>query len=465
MPSYPISPAKPASPLGVRDFRLLWIGESISLLGDQFTLIAYPWLVLQLTGDALLLGTVMALMGIPRALFMLIGGALVDRFSPRMIMLVTNAARLILVALLAALTLTGTIQMWMFYAFALLFGLADAFYFPGQSSIVPQILEKDQLQTGNTIVQGTAQLSLFIGPVVAGGLIALVGGTATSTDPNALPSMTGIGIAFVLDALSFLASVGALWLMRTRKAVEIGEDQRNVWQSIRAGMRYVWKNEALRHVLILVMATNLFVMGPSMVGIPVLADTRLREGAAAYGIIMSAFGGGALLGIVLSGVLPPLKPARMGATLIGVQAFMGITLALLPLGESTAFAALMMLLAGTINGYVNICFFTWLQKRVPENLMGRIMSLIMFASVGLVPISSAVAGVLIDINLTAVFVVAGLLMTLVTFYSLTSKAMREIGLQVATQEMAHVTVDDAVRATSELPGLRTATGEIPTIGD
>src|SRR5512143_3326366 len=97
--------AKSLHPLRVRDFRLLWIGESISLLGDQFTIIAYPWLVLQLTGSALVLGTTMALMGIPRALFMLIGGALVDRFSPRTIMFVTNAARLGTVMLLAALTL------------------------------------------------------------------------------------------------------------------------------------------------------------------------------------------------------------------------------------------------------------------------------------------------------------------------------------------------------------------------
>ena len=85
-------------PLRVHDFRLLWAGESISLLGDQFYLIALPWLVLQVTGNALALGTVLALASIPRALFMLIGGAFVDRFSPRLIMLLSNFARMVLVA-------------------------------------------------------------------------------------------------------------------------------------------------------------------------------------------------------------------------------------------------------------------------------------------------------------------------------------------------------------------------------
>src|SRR5690349_11628317 len=97
---------KPTSPLSVRNFRLLWIGEGISLLGDQFYMIALPWLVLQLTDSPFALGTVMALAGIPRALFMLIGGAFVDRFSPRTVMMISNFARLVLVALLSVLVLT-----------------------------------------------------------------------------------------------------------------------------------------------------------------------------------------------------------------------------------------------------------------------------------------------------------------------------------------------------------------------
>src|SRR5215216_661384 len=202
---------KPASPLGVRNFRLLWIGEAISLLGDQFYMIALPWLVLQLTGSALALGTVMALAGIPRALFVLVGGAFVDRFSPRSVMIVSNFARLVLVVLLSALALTNTIQIEMLYAFALAFGLADAFYFPGQTAIVPQLLPEDQLQAGNTFVQGTAQLSGFLGPVLAGALIALLGHAATT---NGTPGSQGIGIAFGIDTLSFVASLLCLSLIR-----------------------------------------------------------------------------------------------------------------------------------------------------------------------------------------------------------------------------------------------------------
>src|SRR5512141_3488907 len=103
----------PASVLRIRNFRLLWIGEGISLLGDQFYMIALPWLVLSLTGNALAVGTVLATAGIPRALFMLLGGALTDRFTPRTLMICSNLARMALTGLLAVLVMTQLIQTWM----------------------------------------------------------------------------------------------------------------------------------------------------------------------------------------------------------------------------------------------------------------------------------------------------------------------------------------------------------------
>lgn len=412
---------KPASPLSVRNFRLLWIGESISLLGDQFYMIALPWLVLQLTGSALALGTVLALGGVPRALFMLVGGALVDRFSPRTVMMVSNLTRFVLVAALAVLVLTNSVTVEMLYVFAVAFGLADAFYFPGQSAIVPQLLAPEQLQAGNTIVQGTAQLSLFAGPVLAGGLIALLGYSADQA-----PSTQGIGIAFGIDTVSFLASLLCLSLMRVPAAVKQAAEQQNVIQSIKEGFGYLWGRTILRVFFLLLIAMNFFILGPVIVGIPVLASTRLAEGAAAFGIIMSAFGGGALIGIVLSGVLP-LKPERLGTMLLLIISFMGIGLALMPLFSSTAVVALIMLLIGVTNGYVNINFFTWLQKRVPQELMGRVMSLLIFSSVGLAPISNALAGAILQVNLDGLFMGGGLVMAALSLFAILLPVVRQMG--------------------------------------
>jgi MFS family permease len=414
---------KSVSPLSDRNFRLLWMGESISLLGDQFYMIALPWLVLQLTGSALALGAVLALAAIPRALFMLIGGALVDRFSPRAVMMASNLARFVLVALLAALVLTNTIRIEMLYAFALAFGLADAFYFPAQSAIVPQLLPEDQLQAGNTFVQGTAQLSVFLGPVLAGGLIALLG---HSTSADETPGVQGIGIAFGIDTLTFVASLLCLQLMRIPSIARKAGEEQNVIASIKAGFAYLWSQPVLRAFFLLIVAMNFLVLGPLMVGIPVLANTRLVEGAAAFGIIMSAFGGGALLGILLSNVVP-LKPQNMGTMLLLIISFLGVGVALMPVFASTAVIAVIALLMGVANGYVNINFFTWLQKHIPQELMGRVMSLLIFSSVGLAPVSNALTGALLQINLNLLFIGGGVLMAALSLFAITLPVVRRMG--------------------------------------
>jgi MFS family permease len=423
---------KTPHPFTVLNFRLLWMGEAISLLGDQFSMIALPWLVLQLTGSALALGTVMALGGIPRALFMLIGGALVDRFSPRYVMMASNFGRFVLVVLLSAMVLTDNISLGMLYVFALAFGLADSFYFPAQTAIIPQLLPEEQLQYGNIIVQGTAQISYFLGPVLAGGLIALLGHAATT---GSAPSMQGIGIAFGLDALTFVASLLCLALMRVAAMTKQDDKQQTVIESIKEGFAYLWSQAVLRVFFMLVIAINFLILGPVSVGIPVLAATRLAEGtagAAAYGIIMSAFGGGALLGTILSSALSLLKHKHFASIMLLIISVMGFGVALMPFFGSTAVVAVIMLVIGIANGYVNIHFFTWLQKRIPQELMGRVMSLLIFSSIGLSPVSNALAGAILEINLNLLFIGGGLTMAAVSLLSILLPAVRKAGAEAAS---------------------------------
>jgi hypothetical protein len=424
--------------LRLRDFRLLWTGESISLLGDQFFLIAMPWLVLQLTGNALAMGTILAVAGAPRALFMLVGGALTDRFSPRLLMLGSNLLRLVMVAALSGLVLTGLIQLWMLYVFALMFGLVDAFFFPAQSAMVPRLVGREQLQSGNALLQGMAQMSMFLGPVLAGILIAVLDGGSIQMagSGQTLPDMRGIGVAFALDALSFLASAITLSLIRERQmavAGKTGEAEEGVWSSIWTGLASLWRDKVLRTWFIMIAAMNLLVTGPIMVGIPVLANSRLPEGAAAYGIINSAFGAGSLVGIIAAGILPKPAPRRMGLIMAALTMTLGVELPIMGLSGSTILTAGVCLAMGMAQGYIVILFVTWLQMRTPAAMLGRMMSLLMFAVVGLAPLSTSVAGAMIDLNLTAVFMVAGVaLMALVTLGTL-SRSVREMG---AGKEMA-----------------------------
>ena len=414
-------PRMNASPMHVlrnRNFRLLWIGEGISLLGDQFYLIALPWLVLSLTGDALVVGTVLAAVGIPRALFMLVGGALTDRFTPRKLMINSNLARMLLTGLLAALVASSLIQLWMLYALAMFFGLADAFFFPAQTSIVPKLVDRDQLQAGNAVIQGTAQLSLFVGPVVAGLIISWL-------DSGANQSTSGIALAIAIDSLSFLASITALSLIKIENAGErAGKGKGAVFASIREGLFYVWNDATLRMVFPITLGLNILINGPFAVGIPVLAQTRFAEGVAAFGLILSLFGGGALTGTILAGVLPKPSKKWLGTVSLSVISMMGVGLAMIGVAPTMHIAAAAGLLMGIANGYANIMLITWLQQKVAPEMTGRVMSLVMFAAVGLNPVSNALAGMLIGLNITVLLVCAGSLMTLFTLSAAFSRAIR-----------------------------------------
>lgn len=413
------------SVLSLPNFRLLWLGEGISMLGDQFYLIALPWLVLRLTGDAFAMGTVLALAGIPRALFMLVGGAITDRFSPRLVMFYSNIARMLIVAVLTVLVLLGSVQLWMLYLFALIFGLADAFFYPAQSSIIPQVVPRNSLQSANAIVQGTGQLSLFAGPVLAGILIALFD---TVGDTASVP-LRGIAIALGIDALTFLISAMTLWFVQTKRkndAIEETKEDDSVIASMLRGFSYVWQDKTVRGFFILIAAANVLIVSPMAVGIPVLADSRFPEGAAAFGILMSAMGGGSLIGIILAGALPKPPASVMGMVIGVVWSMMGIATVILGFIVSTPLAAVTMFLSGLANGYVSILFVTWLQERTPDAMLGRVMSLFMFALIGLQPLGNALAGFILNINVTGLFVGFGSLMTGLVLIAMLNPALRRM---------------------------------------
>jgi MFS family permease len=454
-----------------RDFRLLWLGEGISLLGDQFYLIALPWLVLKLTGSAFAIGTVLALVAIPRAVFMLVGGALTDRLSPRVIMLCSNVIRLILVTALALLTVTGLLELWMLYSFALLFGLADAFFFPAQSAIIPRLLGADRLQTGNALIQGTAQLSVFLGPVLAGTLIALLDGGGAAAG-SGVPDMWGIGAAFMFDAASFLASAVTLAMVKVPALADEGvagaktgaagaasggaksgapagagggaaRAKTGLFSSIGEGLALVWRDKTLRYYFGLIAVVNLLMTGPISVGIPVLADTRFAGGAATFGIIISAFGAGSLLGVIIAGARRRPAARKFPMIMLGLTAGMGIGLALLGTLSSVVPAAVVAALMGLGQGYVVIQFITWLQLRTAPQMLGRMMSVLMFAVVGLSPLSSTVAGALIQWNVVAVMVGAGVLMFAVVVLAALSPSVWRLGEEEVAPSESAVTATPA----------------------
>jgi len=395
--------------MALRDFRLLLSGTATSLLGDQFALIATPWLVLKLTGDPTALGIILALEGLPRAVFMLLGGAITDRISPRLVMLISDVIRFMLTVLMASVVFMGIIQVWMLYAFGLGFGLVAGFAIPAENSIVPMLVKDQDLQAGNSIMMGITQLAGFVGPTIAGILI----GSYSS-------SLMGIGLAFAIDALSFAVSAIFLLLIQTGNQQQSSGGtpaKESVWASILTGVKYLWNDKVLRLMFLVLTAVNFLLIGPLMVGIPVLADQRLPEGAVAFGMLMTAFSGGNLAGYLIAGSLPRPSGTTMRVILVLLIAAFGAVIGSLGFIRSTWLDFSLLLLLGLGNGYIAIILFTWMQTRTPKDMLGRMMGLLMFSNTGLIPISQAISGVISKWNLTLLFTSAGTLVILVTIWT------------------------------------------------
>lgn len=423
----------------MRNFRLLWGAGALSAIGDQFDVIAFPWLVLLITGDPLAVGAVLAVSGAPTVVFMLLGGSLVDRYSPRAIMQLSNVLRISLSATLAALILTGFTQLWLIYVFALLKGIGDSFYYPAQTAIVPGVVPAQSLRQSNALVQTTAELSGFIGPMLAGALIAFVGTGSTSAAPAAAgisdqevaagANLTGVGLAFAIVGVVLLVSSLLLSRVRLepqpRETADSETKDLGILKSIGEGIRFVRADTAMFTMFLLIVGIELLVEGPVFVGLPILANTKLAEGALALGFVMSAYAGGALTGSILAGTLPTPK-RRFGPILVLLFAVPGLLL--MPFGflGSMWIAAAIALAIGAADGFTGIVFLSWLQVRTPRRLMGRVMSLLMVSAVGLSPLSHTVTGALLKLSLEWVFVGAGALLAVLCLASLFRREIRQM---------------------------------------
>jgi hypothetical protein len=201
---------------------------------------------------------------------------------------------MLLVGFLALVTFQESVTVWMIYVIALVFGLADAFMFPASSAFPPRLLPRDQLAAGNSLIQGAVQVTLVLGPLLAGVLIAGLG----DSTPGGLDDARGLALVFGLDAVSFLVPIGILLVIRDQfPPPDTGRQP--IWSALVDGLRYLWNDLPLRTLAVLLGALSLFFRGPFFVGVPAFADAYLGDGAAGFGTIIAAIGVGSIFGTIL----------------------------------------------------------------------------------------------------------------------------------------------------------------------
>ena len=351
-----------------RNYRLYFAGQFISLVGTWLQIVAQGWLVWQLTNSALALGVISAIGALPILLFTLFGGVIVDRFSKKKILVLTQIASMALALVLGLLTLLHIINVWQIALLAFLLGMVNAVDAPARQAFVVEMLDKEiHLPSAIALNSGVFNVARVIGPSVAGFLIAV----------------TGVGWAFILNGLSYIAVIAAFFFMRIKEAVD--HVHPHPLLAIKEGVSY-----AVRHPLIkaLLMFTGVVsVFGWSYMTImPLVSETVLHQGAVGLSYLYTAAGAGSLLGVVVVSALGhKINPLIfiLGGNAVFTTGIMSFTFTT---SFPVALGFLFIAGAGLLSQFsmMNVT----IQKAVLQKYRGRVMSLHTLMFLGLSPLGS-----------------------------------------------------------------------------
>ncbi|MFY4719152.1 MFS transporter [Streptomyces sp. LaBMicrA B280] len=362
------------SSLKVRNYRLFFMGQVVSNTGTWMQRIAQDWLVLSLTGSSAAVGITTALQFLPMLLFGLYGGVLVDRLPKRPALLVTQSAMALSGLALAALTLTGQVQVWHVYLAAFFVGLATVVDNPARQSFVSEMVGPDQLHNAVSLNSANFQSARLVGPAVAGLMITGV----------------GTGWAFLANGLSFAAPIAGLLLMRARELYPVKRAPRGKGQ-LREGLQYVAGRPELIWSVVLVGFIGTFGFN-FPVWLSAFADNVFHVGAGGYSLLNTLMAAGSLGGALLA--------ARRGSARMRLLIFAALTFGALEIVASLApsywLFAVLMVPIGICGLTVNVTANTTVQMATDPAMRGRVMSLFMMVFMGGTPLGAPVIGWITD---------------------------------------------------------------------
>jgi MFS family permease len=413
------TPAGPArsrwrsGPLGVRDYRLLAIGQFTSTIGDCAYAVALPWFVLSAHGGPVFLGAVLTCYGIPRTVLIPVGGVLSDKVGARTLMLATDVGRCAVITALAVIATRHLVSLAWLGPVAVLIGAGEGLFIPASFAVIPSLLDAGQLAAGNSLYWVIAQVGSLLGPVLGGSLVAT----------------TGTGPVFAFDAGTFAVSAITLALIqRRRPANQPTATARPEREPTGGVLSLLRTSRVLQLIAIAVFAANFAMGGLGGVALPTLAHSRY--GAGGYGVLLACATGGSIAGTLAGSRCASLRKPAIPVSV--AYLLMAAALGVLPFAGGLPGAAIAMLATGAFSSLGNLIVITRLQLWIPPALHGRMTSVLMTCMIGAFPLSVAVAGVLVrHVGPAPVFPIAAVPVVVVVLWGLTQREWREFGAPTA----------------------------------
>ncbi|HRF48749.1 MAG TPA: MFS transporter [Anaerolineales bacterium] len=355
------------------NYRLYFAGQLVSLTGTWMQATAQQWLVYRLTDSSLSVSALAFAQTLPTTLLSFYAGVQSDRRDRRQLLIVVQVVLMLLAFMLAGLAGTGLVAYWHVLVLALALGVANTFDFATRNALIGQLVDRPDLANAIALNSSAIQGARLVGPAISGLVVAQIGETW----------------AFTFNALSFLAVIVALWLMRLEPRESAVKPDQNMWAALREGLSFLWGNPALRGIVLLVFVPST-VGFPLQVLLPELARERLNLGADGYGFLLALSGLGALAGAV---GLALLGGYRRRGRLVAVAA---VVFALAVLGLGVATDLVWVTVAMIVIGWAQVTHLamsnTLLQDNVPDALRGRVLSAYIWVVVGFQPFGGLALG-------------------------------------------------------------------------
>lgn len=367
------------------NFLFLWAATLFSSFALAFFTFSQTWYIAKTLNLEASLGVVFVALSVPRLIFMIIGGAVADKFPKKNIMFYSNIIRAILVATILTWFIVGDVTLYTFALFALFFGLADAFFWSADGSILPELVEKSRLTQANSLTQMTNQASVILGPVLGGILI----------------KFTNYETIFSITIL--LLIVAAILVQKIQFTMpEQQNTDKGMFTSIKEGILYVKESPFLSTFLICSAFLNLFLIGPMQVGFPLFVKNVLHGDSLQFSYLEASVGGGMAIGAVIVGLKNINR--RRGLFCIIMMLLSGVFF--LSINFSTVLwqALLAGMFYGITIAMAIVPLMAMIQSTVKEEMMGRVMSLIMLSSMGFIPLSYAFTSIALAIGIPIVTV-------------------------------------------------------------
>jgi MFS transporter, DHA3 family, macrolide efflux protein len=363
-------------------FLVLWLSSGLTSLAFSVYLLSESWYVVQKLGLEAWLGIVLMVTTIPRVLLMTVGGVLADRMNRSIILSVLNISRGLMIAVMVVLLSFHALSIWGLLGFALFYGILDGFFWPANGSLLPNLVEKDQLVRGNSIIQTTNQLCFLLGPALAGVLLKYAS------------YETAFGVSGVLLLVAGIAIRG----IRENRLTEDDKENRKFMLELKDGIAYIRSIPFMLTLMGTSIIVNLLFAGPLNAGLPILVKTLFHGDVLALSYLESSLALGMVAGSVVVGILNINR--KRGALAMGFIALLGIAtgslsqIVLLWQGIGLMFAA------GFFVSFSNILTSSLIQQMVRPDMMGRVQGVLSTASMGFIPISYALVSVLLSIGIS-----------------------------------------------------------------